>query len=248
MIGKMMETMGKDSMIVLVSDHGSVATRATFRTNDALQQSGLQALKDGPDGKREVDWAKTRAFAQRANYVYVNLKGRDPDGIVEPQNLEAVKNQIVNALMDYTEPQSGLKPVAYALKREEARWIGIFGDDIGDVVYALRAPFGGTTGGVHGMQAPFAESEQGTMKPLLLMKGPGIRKGVALERNVQLQDLVPTACYLLGLPLPKDADGGVIYQALENPNLHLDEINALEDALAKMEHLLDYKKAQTHSY
>ncbi len=248
MIGKMVKTMGKGTMVVLVSDHGAIAYQAIFHTNEALKAAGLLATKGGQNGDEEVDWSKTKAFAQRSSYVYVNLKGRDPDGIVESSDLEKVKGQIVNVLMDYTGEKTGLKPVAYALKREEARWIGIFGADVGDVVYALRAPFGGTVGGVHGMQAPFAESEQGSMKPLLIMSGPGIKKGLTLERNVGLEDIVPTACYLLGIPVPKDVDGGIIYQALENPNIHLDEIKALGEVITKLERLIDYKRAQTHTY
>ena len=47
------------------------------------------------------------------------------------------------------------------------------------------------------------------------MRGPGIRRGVELERTVWLTDVVPTMCHLMGVPVPRHAEGAVIYQALE---------------------------------
>jgi predicted AlkP superfamily phosphohydrolase/phosphomutase len=249
MLGKMWQAAGANAMIVIVSDHGSIATRGQFNASVALKQAGLLATKPAPDGRGEIiDWGHTKAVPQRACYVYVNLKGRDPQGIVEPAELEHVKDGIICALLDYTDPELQMKPVAFALKREEARWIGLFGDDIGDVVYAIRAPFGGMVGGVHGVQAPFAQSAQSSMRSLLMMAGPGLRKGVALERNVGLEDIVPTACYLLDIPPPRDVEGGIIYQALEHPGQHVQEAAQLRSAVERLENLVAMKKAQTHSY
>ena len=63
-----------------------------------------------------------------------------------------------------------------------------------------------------------AESELGSGRGLFALAGPGIKKGVELERNVWCLDLVPTICYLAGWPMPKDAEGAVIFQALEDPD------------------------------
>jgi len=253
MIGRMWDAAGPNAMVVVVSDHGSIATRAQFNASEALKRAGLLVTKRGPGPlhgrpREVIDWEKTKAVPQRAVYVYVNLKGRDPQGVVEPSDLERVKDQIVCALLDYTDPALQMKPVAFALKREEARWIGLFGDDIGDVAYAIRAPFCGMIGGVHGVQGPFAQSERASMRSLLMMAGPGLRKGVALERNVGLEDIVPTACYLLDIPPPRDAEGGIIYQALEHPDQHLQEAAKLRSAVERRENLIAMKKAQTHSY
>jgi predicted AlkP superfamily phosphohydrolase/phosphomutase len=248
MIGSMWQAAGPNALVVVVSDHGSIATRAQFNAAAALKQAGLLVTKPAPDGGEVVDWDNTKAAPQRACYVYVNLKGRDPEGIVERADLERVKDQIVCALLDYTDPQLHMKPIAFALKREEARWIGLFGDDIGDVAYAIRAPFGGMVGGVHGVQAPFAQGGRSSMRSLLMMAGPGLRKGVALERNVGLEDIVPTACYLLDLPPPRDVEGGIIYQALKRPDQHLQEAAKLRSAVERLENLIAMKKAQSHSY
>ena len=54
-----------------------------------------------------------------------------------------------------------------------------------------------------------------------VMAGPGVREGMALERQVRVIDVAPTLCHLLGLPMPRDVEGGIIYEALEDPELHL---------------------------
>lgn len=41
-----------------------------------------------------------------------------------------------------------------------------------------------------------------------------------MERSVQLADIVPTICYMLGLPYPRKCEGSVLYQALEAPDAY----------------------------
>ncbi len=99
-----------------------------------------------------------------------------------------------------------------ALKREDARLLGLYGDRIGDVVYAVSEYYGGTHG-----QLPTARDGIGSLRGLLVMAGAGLKRGYVLTRTVHATDIMPTVCHLTGLPVPKDAEGGIIYQALEEP-------------------------------
>ena len=56
------------------------------------------------------------------------------------------------------------------------------------------------------------------MRGLLMMHGPGIKAGERLQRTVWLVDIVPTVCYLMGIPVPAQCEGAVVYQALEEPD------------------------------
>lgn len=98
--------------------------------------------------------------------------------------------------------------------------LGLWGDPsakkIGDVLFALRAEFGGT----HGPQLSTAEWGMGSNTSLIAFHGAGIRKGVQLERPTWLIDVVPTLCYLLDLPVPRDAHGAVVYQAIDPKVVH----------------------------
>lgn len=75
-------------------------------------------------------------------HIYVNLKGRNPGGIVDKKDYDDVVNKIIGALYDYTDPETRRKPVALALKKEDARIIGLCGDGVGDVVVAVRGGSG----------------------------------------------------------------------------------------------------------
>jgi len=199
-----------ETLFAVISDHGAKpAGLPAINTNQILEHAGL--LVRDTEGK--INWSQTRAVARPVVWVHINLKGRNPDGIVNPgEEYRQVQDQIIRALTDYVEPTSGRKPVLFALRKADARFLNIYGDYVGDIVYALREEFGLQ----HGPFLPTAESHGGSLRGLFALSGPGIRKGVQIDRNVWCVDLVPTICHLAGWPVPRDAQGAVIYQALEN--------------------------------
>jgi len=219
MLAKILENADEETMVVLISDHGAVAKGQEIRVAQILEQAGLLKRADATDNSRapKVLMSETMALPQRSCYIYLNVKGRDPDGIVDPADYEKVRDQVIAALYDYVEPNTGKKPFSLILRKEDARMIGLYGDRIGDVIYAVRGEFMGQ----HGCLLTTAEYGIGSLKPLFIMIGPNIKKGVTLERNAWLTDLVPTICYLMGIPLPMDAEGAIIFQAMEDPNFRL---------------------------
>lgn len=239
MIAQILETAGEDTLVILVSDHGATPDGPVFNPFDALEPAGLAVQ---PELKREdklaefgdrfgalgaalksrgmvPDLSRSKALPQRSLFVYVNLKGRDPDGIVDPQDYEKVQQEIIDALVTYRDPETGQRPVALALSKQDARILGLYGDDVGDVVYAVYPWFGSQ----HGQILPTAEYGMGSLKVLFTFTGPGIKKGVRIERNAWLTDMVPTICYLMNWPVPEDAEGAVLYQIFEDPNFRLAE-------------------------
>ena len=61
---------------------------------------------------------------------------------------------------------------------------------------------------------------------LLVLEGPGVKRGKVVERPVELADVAPTICTLAELPIPADCEGGVIYQAMDDPDGKLVELQA----------------------
>ena len=59
-----------------------------------------------------------------------------------------------------------------------------------------------------------------------ILEGPGIRRGTVVERPVELADIAPTICYLAELPVPAECEGGIIYQALEDPDCKILELQS----------------------
>ncbi|EGB14173.1 type I phosphodiesterase/nucleotide pyrophosphatase [Pseudodesulfovibrio mercurii] len=236
MLGKLIDYVGEDTAIILVSDHGSKADGAPFSPVNALMDAGLLVADDTKEPNEAIKLAmknlskemaeamrksaaepvieKCKAFPQRACYVYVNLKGRDPNGIVEPEDYHKVQREIIDALYTYVDPKTGIRPVALALSKEDALVIGMGGEQCGDVVYSLYPEFGMQ----HGAFLATAKWGIGDLHTMGVFYGPGFKKGFEMERVTQLADIVPTICYMMGLPYPKTCEGAVLYQALEEPD------------------------------
>ena len=249
MLGRIVEAAGDDVLFVLVSDHGAVPDGVMFNPYKALVEKGLTVMDEQAEGQAAAamaaaketvkadrisqktiqnltrslsrpDVSKSRALAERTVHVYVNLKGRDPGGIVEPSDYEKVQREIIEALYTYVDPTTATRPVALALSRRDARILGLHGDAVGDVVYTVYPEFGGQ----HGQHLATSEWGVGKLKSLLTLSGPGIKKGYRLERTCGMADIVPTICYLMNWPLPADVEGSVLYQALADPNFRFNEV------------------------
>jgi len=67
---------------------------------------------------------------------------------------------------------------------------------------------------------------EGSGNGFVAIAGQGVKKGALLKRKVRLEDILPTLCYLGELSVPTDCDGGIIYQALEDPDVKIKELRA----------------------
>ena len=252
MIGTIVEAAGNDTLFIVTSDHGAVPTAGVFdkdfrgfNVEGVLTNAGLTVWKkDRTSGRHVIDWSKTKAFAQRSVYVYVNVKGRDPQGIVKPGDVDAVCDEVIRALYDYTDARRGVKPIVFALKKDDARILGLYGDYVGDVVYGVRADVDHE----HGRQLTTGDYGVGGMRALFIMAGPGVKKNVELDRNVWLTDIVPTICYLSGFPVPAQAEGAVIYQALADPDMPGAAEARLRSELGKLRSAKEADTSLTHTY
>jgi hypothetical protein len=145
---------------------------------------------------------------------------------VDPSDYEKVQRQVIDALYRWTDPDTGNRPVSLALTKTDARILGLHGERVGDVIYALYTD----AGNQHGQQLSAAESTVGKLKSLLVLSGPGARKGYRLQRTCWLTDIVPTICYLCRWPVPAETEGSVIYQALTEPNTLSSAVPSLRSA------------------
>ncbi|MHB1414387.1 MAG: alkaline phosphatase family protein [Chloroflexota bacterium] len=217
MLGELMALADEDTLVGIISDHsGTPSPWGYLDTRKVLEEAGLLVYKD-EGGKRVVDWSKTKAYPQRTIYVYVNLKGRDPHGIVEPEDYENVQEDIVEALKSYKHPKSGKHAYTVAFKKHEAELIGLYGDRVGDVVYALRPE----ADLEHGHELPTSRVKDVDMRVIFFLKGPNVKEGVHLEGMAYQTSVAPTIAYLLGIPVPNKAEGAILYEALVDPDLRL---------------------------
>jgi len=218
LLGELMALADEDTLVGVISDHAGTPSPWGFTDVRAvLEKVGLLVYKTDEGGRRVVDWSRTKAYPQRTIYVYVNLKGRDPHGIVEPQDYDAAVEEVIEALRDYKHPKSGKNPFTIVFKKHEAELIGLYGDGIGDVVYALRPE----ADLEHGHELPTSRVNGLSMRSTFILAGPNVKEGLHLKGMAYLTSFTPTLAYLLGIPMPRQAEGAVLYEALVDPDLRL---------------------------
>jgi predicted AlkP superfamily phosphohydrolase/phosphomutase len=219
MIGRILELADRETVVLVVSDHGGTPNQfPAVQIEDVLEQAGFLVYMNDGNGKREIDWSKTRAANVGLVHIFINLQGREPTGIVAPEDYEQTQRELIAALHAYKDPVSGRHPFALALTRADAEMVNLWGDLVGDVVYALRPEHDGA----HGKQLPTAKLGIAGQHCTFIIAGAGIRQAGQLQRQVRAVDVAPTLAYLMGVPVPQHAEGGVVYEALANRNWHLE--------------------------
>ncbi|MEM6671879.1 MAG: alkaline phosphatase family protein [Planctomycetota bacterium] len=98
-VGYVVATLGPDDTLMLCADHGFTSYRRGMHVNNWLESEGFLTLKEGAQrgdsgGYRAVDWSKTKAYALGLGMVYLNLEGREPNGIVPESEARAVLDDI----------------------------------------------------------------------------------------------------------------------------------------------------------
>jgi predicted AlkP superfamily phosphohydrolase/phosphomutase len=100
-IGRVLELLSDDTIVLVVSDHGAQRLDGGFCVNEWLVREGLLVLKSYPGevtpfAKLEVDWEKTRVWSEGGYYarVFFNVKGREPHGVIERSQYEAFRDDI----------------------------------------------------------------------------------------------------------------------------------------------------------
>ncbi len=212
-LAKAIERTGTSTTVMVVSDHGSVGYTSLFDPHSVLEEAGLLVTERTTDGRRRVDYARSQVYPVSTCHVYVNLKGREPGGIVAPDQYSAVVEKTISALL--CAKMDSVSPVAFAVRHDEAGFIGLGGDRTGDVIYGIRGGrVGGHIGGVHACQIPTALSETGDIRSLCVVSGPGFDQNRVHTGPMWLWDLAPTLARALGYPEPAQSEGRVVHQIM----------------------------------
>ncbi len=168
---------------------------------------------------RNVDWSQSRAysFGRHVGAIYINVKGREPQGCVERgAEYERVRDEIIALAKDFRDPRDGRRIIGQVLKREDC-WHGAQLDNAPDLVLLPKEPtdifFGlADFGSNQLMDRVYRYSGMHRSDGLLFMRGPMIRKGYAIT-GAAIQDLTPTILYAMGLPVARDMDGRPLSEA-----------------------------------
>ncbi|MFZ2655207.1 MAG: alkaline phosphatase family protein [Victivallales bacterium] len=232
MIGIVLDGMDKETTLVVISDHGLMASRKAVWVNRFLARHGyISHTEEG--GLDVVDWKKTRAFVSAFMLLNVNLKGRDPDGIVEPgEEYEALKKELIELLRGWKDPENNTHVMSAVFDPgKDGIFYGLGNDRDGDIRYfttpgytlyrstavngkeLLTNTFGPYLGD-HGSCIPSTRFSRGGEVGAFYISGKGIR-----HRDGKMQifpcDVIPTLLQIAGEKPLANQEGAVIHKCLD---------------------------------
>ena len=220
-IGSFMHLIDEGWTIMVFSDHAQVCPEAEAHVIgescgicvDPLRSMGYTVMKKDENGKDmpEVDWSKTRAVQTRSNSIYINLKGREPHGIVDPADKYELEEQIITDLYNYKDATTGHRIVSMALHNKDAVLLGLGGPMGSDIVFFVHDDYCYDHG--NGLSTACGHNNT-TLSPIFLAAGPGIKANYRTTRYIREVDVAPTAAVLLGVDVPAECEGAPAYQIL----------------------------------
>jgi predicted AlkP superfamily phosphohydrolase/phosphomutase len=124
-LGRALARIDTRTTLMVMSDHGFAPFYRAFNLNTWLNEQGYVKLvdkpaKDGAEFFANVNWGETRAYGLGINGLYINLKGREPRGVVQPgTERDSLMNEIARKLQAVRDPKTGEQVVRRVYKAEE---------------------------------------------------------------------------------------------------------------------------------
>jgi predicted AlkP superfamily phosphohydrolase/phosphomutase len=222
-LGRVMERLRPEDLLMVLSDHGFSSFRRGINLNAWLEEAGYLTLNEGADGTsewlREVDWSKTRAYALGLTGIFLNIQGREGEGIVDPvKEAGDLRNEIAERLRGFRDEERGEVAIREAFD-PGALASGPYLERAPDLIVGYnrgyRASWDGATGIVAGpvfTDNKKAWSGDHCIDPRLV---PGVLfcNRFIREEEPALVDIAPSTLWLFGLKPPDYMDGKVFFEA-----------------------------------
>ena len=221
-VGRVMDEMRDGDLLVVMSDHGFSSFRRCVNLNRWLLDNGYLALKEGASGKgdllQDVDWSATRAYCLGLSGMFLNVRGREAQGIVEPgDEARSLKAELVvklNGLVDEEKGEIGINEIFDTAQI----YSGPYVENAPDFIIGFNAGYRTSWECANGIVAgPVFEDN---LKPWSGDHGidprlvPGIlfsnRKIDAEEASIL--DMAPSILALFGIEPPKHMEGKPLFR------------------------------------
>jgi predicted AlkP superfamily phosphohydrolase/phosphomutase len=219
-VGRALAFADDDTLFMALSDHGMSSFRRGVHLNSWLHENGLLALRPGVtpgeaagDFFRGVEWERTRAYALGLGGIYLNLKGREAKGCVDPGEAAALAASIAKGLASLRDPANGAVAIRGAVTREQV-YSGPYAAESPDLIVnfaeGYRVSWGTALGGVP--EGTFEDNERKwagdhVIDPCLV-SGALFMNRKFRTQEARLLDMAPTILEALGVPKGAAMEGG----------------------------------------
>ena len=218
-IGEWMETVDDKTVILVVSDHGAKRMDGGICVNEWLWRKGYLAFKEDPVPgtvvrfeDMEVDWKRTKAWGSGGYYgrIFLNVKGREPDGVIDQRDYTAFRDTLAQELIDLKGPEG--EPIGTRVFRPQDVYrevkhippdlIVYFGDltwrSVGSMGYDGFYTYENDTG---------PDSCNHAVNGMFILYDPEERYGGIRFEGAHVMDIAPTILNRFGLRVPKKMQG-----------------------------------------
>jgi predicted AlkP superfamily phosphohydrolase/phosphomutase len=215
LVGRVMDRIDPATTLMVLSDHGFKPFRRAVELNRWLQQNGYLAEKSDaatPDLLQRVDWSQTRAYAVGFGGIYLNLAGREAQGIVRPDEAAPLKQEIAAKLKALHDPPHARAPVAEVYDRRTS-YSGPYVGEAPDLVVGFTPGYRVAWETVTGAFGEAVISDNlrpwggdHNMNPAQV---PGMlfcNRPIDTD-SPSIMDIAPTVLDLFGVPIPAYMDG-----------------------------------------
>ncbi|MDD5302400.1 MAG: alkaline phosphatase family protein [Elusimicrobia bacterium] len=227
-MGEAMKKAGKDTLVVLSSDHGVCPLHRLVHLNNLFARKGwLKFTVDPVTGEPAIDWKNTKVVYLKMLHVYVNPKGLAGNWTrASGPEYEALRREVSDAIAELKD-ENGVKPLVKAVTWEDAKRVyDLPQDRIGDLVLETRVNYFWyeevdetkqlfSTPLTSGYKQSLDPKINACMWTPFVLWGPGVKKGVELEKPISHVDQLPTFLTLMGIKIPAYVQGRVISEALK---------------------------------
>ena len=166
----------------------------------------------------DIDWGKTRAYSQgHIGQIYINKKGREPQGIVTENRYDSLRKEIEDRLLTLRDG-NGIKVVEKILNKKE-QYHGKFQDRSADIIFMPHRleyiALGTSAFASHRViEHSFGNTGDHRMNGMFIMRGKGIKKNCLIE-GATIVDVVPNLLFYNNLEIDSDMDGRILKQMYE---------------------------------
>ena len=221
-VGKTFQYVDDDTVLFVLSDHGFKSFQRGINLNSWLEKEGYLTVKPGGDGTsylRGIDWSKTRAYSFGLAGIYLNLKGRESQGIVAKSEADALMEEIAEKITGLMDDERGEVAVRQGYPKKKV-YKGPYVRAAPDVVVGYNIGYRsswdvavGKVGGPVFQDNTKAWSGDHCVDPPLI---PGVvfcnRDFAAADPGIE--DMAPTAMNLFGYKPPVQMDGSDVQVAV----------------------------------
>lgn len=220
-IGEMISLAGDEVTVLVVSDHGVTRMDGGICANEWLWQNGWLALKSQPQPGEllkiedaDIDWSRTKAWSSGGYYgrVFLNVQGREPEGIIPPEAYEQVRDELAKVLAAIPGPDGEHLDTQVFKPDAIYQQVNAVAPDLMVYFGGLHWRSVGTLGhGKHWTLENDTGPDDANHAPqgMFILYEPG-KSGVGCVTGHQLMDIAPTLMDRLGLTVPLEMQGRLI--------------------------------------